>query len=103
MLICLNSAGQPWKSGFNASWIKFRKRLEAEGKIGKGLTIHGLRRTLAVLLKEAGLADSQIADVLGQSTAAIARMYAAGAQLPEMSKEAVVTIVWTREKENKAV
>jgi integrase len=101
--VCLNSDGNPWKTGFNASWIKFRKRLEAKKKIGAGLTIHGLRRTLAVMLKEAGLTDDQIADVLGQSTAAMGRLYAEGAQLPDKSQEAVLTLVWPEQKANKAV
>jgi integrase len=96
--ICVNSGGKPWKSGFNASWIKFRNGLEAEGKIEPGLTIHGLRHTLGKMLKEAGLADGQIADVLGQSSVAMARHYSDEAQLPQVSKEIVLELDWPGKK-----
>lgn len=101
--ICLNSEGKPWKSGFNASWAKFRNALIKAGKIGKGLTLHGLRHTLGIMLKEAGLDDSQIADVLGQTSTAMARFYAEGAALPESSKAAVLEMDWTGKKANRNV
>ncbi len=97
--ICLNSDNKPWKSGFNASWTKFRKGLEAEEKIVKGLTIHGLRHTLGKMLKEAGLPDGAIADVLGQSSVAMARHYSSEAELPAKSQDVVLQLDWPGKRE----
>jgi integrase len=84
--LCANSRGLPWTlSGFNSSWIKYRKRLEAEGRIGPGLTPYGLRHTVAVILREIGYDERSIADALGQKTIEMARHYAKGADLrPKM-------------------
>ena len=42
--LAVTSRGHPWtESGFNASFAKFKKTLEAEGAISPGLTPHGLR------------------------------------------------------------
>jgi integrase len=97
--ICLTSDRKPWKSGFNASWTKFRKSLEAEGKIATGLTLHGLRHTLGKMLKEAGLSDGAIADVLGQSSIAMARHYSDEAELPLKSREVVLELDWPGKRE----
>jgi integrase len=58
-----------------------RVRLEKEGRIGSGLTLYGLRHTVAVILREAGLDERAIADALGQETIEMARHYAKGADL----------------------
>ena len=80
--LCASSWGRPWaQGGFSASWLALRKRLEAEGKIGRGLTLYGLRHTLAVILRESGCDERTIADALGQKTTAMARHYAKGADL----------------------
>ena len=51
-----NSNGRPWTlSGFRASWRPVRMKLEAQGKIGPGLTLYGLRHTVAVILREIGM------------------------------------------------
>lgn len=84
--ICANSNGRPWTpSGFRASWRPVRRALEAAGKIGPGLTLYGLRHTVAVILREAGHDERTIADALGQKTIEMARHYAQGADLkPKM-------------------
>jgi integrase len=80
--LCANSRGKPWTlSGFNSSWQKFRHRLEREGRIGPGLTLYGLRHTVAVILREMGCDERTIADALGQETIEMARHYAKGADL----------------------
>lgn len=97
--ICVNRDGAPWKTGFNASWVKFRKRLEAEGKIDRGLTLHGLRHTLGKMLKEAGLPDGAIADILGQSSIAMARHYSNEAELPASSRQVLLNLSFPGKKE----
>jgi integrase len=84
--LCANSRGRPWtESGFNSSWQKFRRRLERDGVLGPGLTLYGLRHTVAVILREMGCDDRTIADALGQSDPRMALHYAKGADLkPKM-------------------
>jgi integrase len=81
--IAVNSYGERWtESGLAASWCKLRIRLEKQGLVDRGLTLHGLRHTLATRLREAGADDRTIADVLGQESLAMARHYSADAALP---------------------
>jgi integrase len=84
--LCANSHGRPWTgSGFRASWRTVKRKLEREGAIGPGLTLYGLRHTVAVILREAGCDERTIADALGQETIEMARHYAKGADLrPKM-------------------
>jgi integrase len=80
--LCANLDGRPWtESGFRASWRKLRIKLEREKKVGQGLTLYGLRHTVAVILREAGCDERTIADALGQKTIEMARLYAEGADL----------------------
>jgi integrase len=51
--------------------------LEAEGLIQSGLTLKGLRHTVATTLREVGLDERRIADLLGQKTLSMARHYRA--------------------------
>jgi integrase len=84
--LCANSDGKPWTlSGFRSSWRPIRLRLEKEGRIGSGLTLYGLRHTVAVILREMGRDERDIGDALGQKTIEMARHYAKGADLrPKM-------------------
>jgi integrase len=84
--LCANSNGRPWtRSGFRASWRPLRRRLEVAGRVGPGLTLYGLRHTVAVIMREAGWDERTIADALGQKTIEMARHYAKGADLrPKM-------------------
>jgi integrase len=80
--LCANSRGLPWTlCGFRASWRTLRIRLEKDGRIGPGLTLYGLRHTVAVILRESGCDERTIADALGQKTIEMARHYAKGADL----------------------
>jgi integrase len=82
MTLAVNSRGQPWTtSGFRASWRTFRLRLEAEGKVAPGLTFHGLRHTVATILREEGVDLRAIADLLGHATEGMARHYSGSADL----------------------
>jgi integrase len=82
--LCANSEGKPWtESGFRASWRTYRTKLRNAGAIGPGLTLYGLRHTVAVILREAGVDERGIADALGQRTIEMARHYSKGADLTE--------------------
>ena len=79
---CVHSRGRPWsQGGFSASWRLLRKKLEQEGRIRPGLTLYGLRHTMAVILRKSGCDERAIADALGQKTIEMARHYAKGADL----------------------
>jgi integrase len=50
--LCANSDGKPWTvSGFRASWRKYRLALERDNRVNPGLTLYGLRHTVAVILR----------------------------------------------------
>lgn len=87
-----NSLGRPWTdAGLRASWRTLRMKLEAEERIGSGLTLYGLRHTVAVILREAGLDERSIADALGQKTIEMARHYAKGADLSRKMRGVVAS------------
>ena len=91
--LCANSEGKPWTlSGFRASWRPIRLRLEKAGKVQPGLTLYGLRHTLAVVLREIGHDERAIADALGQRTIEMARHYAKGADLAPKMRALVATL-----------
>jgi hypothetical protein len=80
--LCANYYGDPWTmDGFRASWRRVRIKLEKEGRIGKGLTLYGLRHTVAVILREMGHHDRAIAGALGQETTDMVRRYTKGADM----------------------
>lgn len=74
--LCANSYGKPWTvSGFRASWRPIKLALEKAEKVEPGLTLKGLRHTVATILAEMKFDDRTIADYLGQKTEAMARHY----------------------------
>lgn len=80
--LCATKSGRPWTvDGFSASFRKIKDKLESEGQIGAGLTLYGLRHTVAVILREMGHSDRTIADMLGQTEPRMALHYAKGADL----------------------
>lgn len=94
--LCANSHGKPWTvSGFRASWRPIRLRLEKAGAIGKGLTLKGLRHTVATVLAELGFDERTIADMLQQETTAMARHYSRDAD--KSRKLAGVTVDFVAE------
>lgn len=75
--LCANSYGKPWTvSGFRASWRPIKLALEKAEKVEPGLTLKGLRHTVATILREMGFSLEIIAAYLGQKTEAMARHYA---------------------------
>ena len=66
--------------------------MEAEGLIHPGLTLKGLRHTVATTLREAGLDERRIADLLGQETLSMARHYSRSANLAAKNRETMATL-----------
>ncbi|KKB86444.1 hypothetical protein VW29_02470 [Devosia limi DSM 17137] len=97
--IAATSRGTAWtESGFRASWRKFRMALEQKGLVQPGLTIHGLRHTVATTLREQGFDTRTIADALGQKTEIMAAHYSKNADLK--NKMATVTDAMDRLHQN---
>lgn len=63
--ILTNTAGRPWKSGFNASWQA------SAWQPPEPLVFHGLRKSAVVMLLEAGATTAEVAAVTGQSLAMV--------------------------------
>jgi integrase len=99
-IIATNSRGKPWtESGFRASFFKFLKRLEKAGKIGPGLTYHGLRHTVGTLIIEAGGETRDVAAILGHQSDASSEHYSNRA---DRRKRATATIRrWERNERKK--
>jgi len=67
---------KPWTyPGFQTEWRKVKLALEAAGAVKSGLTLKGLRHTVATILAESGFDERTIADMLGQQTIEMARHY----------------------------
>ena len=80
--LAATSKGRPWSvAGFDTAWQRLRTRLEAEGWIEPGLTLHGLRHSVAHVLAEQGFSLRTIADALGHSSENMARHYSRDADL----------------------
>nr|WP_281035719.1 tyrosine-type recombinase/integrase [Rhizobium leguminosarum] len=74
--LCANSRGRPWTySGYSLNWDKLKKEYLEDGAIQPGLTLKGLRHTVASILAELGFDDRTTADMLGQEAETMARLY----------------------------
>ena len=72
-----------------STFSKFIGRLEADGKVEPGLTMHGLRHTPGMRLKEEGADDCTIADGLAQSGLLMARHYCRLANTSERDRKLI--------------
>lgn len=102
--ILATSMGKPWTyNGFSTVWHRFKKKLEADGEVQPGLTLKGLRHTVATTLREAGLEERQIADLLGQKTPSMARHYSRSANLADRNRITMDTLEKENERRSKIV
>lgn len=84
------------------AFFKLIRNLEEEGAVGKGLTFHGLRHTMATELSELGYDDRTIADMLGQKSEGMAAHYSRDANLINKLAPAISRME-EREKDRRAV
>lgn len=83
----------PWtESGFNSSFIKAMAALKKAGKIGRGLTFHGLRHTVGTLLIEANCDIDTVRRWLGQKTLAMAIHYSESADTSQRMRDVVAKL-----------
>ncbi len=91
--ILATSKGLPWTySGFSTVWHRFKAKHVAEGTLSAGLTLKGLRHTVATVLREAGVHPRDIADLLGQKTESMAQHYSRSARLTEGNRATMKTL-----------
>ncbi|WP_127114012.1 tyrosine-type recombinase/integrase [Shimia sediminis] len=102
--ILATSTGKPWTyNGFSTVWYRFKKKLECKDVVQPGLTLKGLRHTVATTLREAGLDERQIADLLGQKTPSMARHYSRSANLADRNRITMETLEKENERRSKVV
>ncbi|MES0826516.1 tyrosine-type recombinase/integrase [Ruegeria sp. SCP11] len=102
--ILASSNRKPWTyNGFSTVWHRFKKKLEAEGVVQPGLTLKGLRHTVATTLREAGLEERQIADLLGQKTPSMARHYSRSANLADRNRITMEALEKENERRSRVV
>lgn len=72
------------RSTLTTAFFSLLRRLRDEGKVGSGLSFHGLRHTLGTALAEAGCDPPTIAAALGQATTQMAEHYSRTANRREL-------------------
>jgi len=88
--LCATSQRKPWTvSGFRASWRPIKIKLEEEGSVQPGLTLKGLRHTVATILREMNMDYGTIANVLGQRTEAVVKHYSRRADMTKNTATAI--------------
>lgn len=81
-MLCVNSHGEAWtEMGFTASVRKFFASCVKREIASEGLTMHGLRHSVAAELRGQGYTLDQIKDYLGQETAQMAAHYSSSADV----------------------
>lgn len=70
LMICTRQDGTPWddEKQMQTAVSHYLRDLEAEGKIGAGTTLHGLRTSYAADLKRHGAATGDVAAALGDKS-----------------------------------
>lgn len=89
-VIVLGAYGRPIsRSRLTTAFFELLRELRAEGKVGDGLSFHGLRHTLGTALAEMGCDPPTIAAVLGQATTRMAEHYSRTANRRSLTGAAI--------------
>ncbi len=92
-LIVTGTRGKPLSgSGFRAMFFRKLKALEADGKVGSGLTFHGLRHTAGTMLAEAGASQLAIQRWLGHADAKMTNRYTNRAEGRRLTRAALTLL-----------
>jgi integrase len=71
-----NRSGHAYtENGFRAGFFKLIRQLVKEGKVGEGLTFHGLRHFVGTTIVDEGGSSKVVASILGQKTVQMADHY----------------------------
>lgn len=88
--ISTNSKGEPWVNRTSYTSV-LRYHLDELGM--EGYSIHGLRKSAASRMAEAGCSSKQIAAVLGHKTLAMVELYTREAEQKRLAQEAMKKLV----------
>lgn len=101
--IVVGVRGRPMSaSSFGSRFFDFIGKLRAAGKVGPGLSFHGLRHTCGTRLAEAGCDPATIAAVLGQQTTTMAEHYSRTAQRHHLATAGIARLEeWDRNEKRK--
>jgi integrase len=100
----LNRWGDPYTTnGFQGSFFKLIRELEAEGLVEDGLTFHGLRTSCATALAEAGCSAPQIMAVMAWKTLAVAEHYIRDAEQRRLAGQAFTMLLAAEEAAKAAI
>lgn len=96
LVMVTGERGRPFKgeSGFRTMFFRFIRDLEKAGKVGPGLTFHGLRHTVGAEVADAGGSIDDVKAALGHRSDAAAKVYMQGAD----SRRRAVRVVKIRER-----
>lgn len=97
----VNSRGKPWTAGgFSSNLYKVIAKLEKDGKVEPGLTLHGLRTSFAEEAADKGFTIRQIADGLAQRSTKSAEHYVRNIDRKKASNAISKSLDRTREVQN---
>lgn len=92
-IIVVGVRGHPFTSNdFRTRFFRVIRPLEMSGKIGKGLTFHGLRHTAATALADAGCDTRDIMSITGHKTEAMVARYTQSADQKRRARSAIAKL-----------
>lgn len=102
--VLASSNGKPWTyDGLSSAFHRLKRKLEKEEAIEPGLTMKGLRHTVATTLREEGKDEREIADLLGQTTTSMPRHYSRSANLSDKNRNTVKALDEANERRTEVV
>ena len=101
--IVTSEHGKPYRGGLAKAFETLRDRLLAEGKIGPGVTYHGLRHTVGATLADLGTDPRTIAAMLGDKSLAMAIHYSEGTDRRQRASAAVSSLERARAAKQSAL
>jgi integrase len=96
--IVTSTFGRSYGPGLSKAFRALIARLESEGRVGIGLTFHGLRHTAGARLGDLGVDPRTIAAMLGDKTLAMAIHYSEGTDRRQRASAAVASLEKARKR-----
>lgn len=91
--LCVKADGRPWTlEGFKTAWSRYRDELLKAGKIGPGVTYHGLRHTGPTFLEDAGYDEMQTKHLLGHGPRTVSGIYGASAERRKLLRDMALVV-----------
>jgi integrase len=102
--IVASTYGRPWTyDGLASAFHRLKRKLEGNEQVRPGLTMKGLRHTVATTLRQADVDDRRIADLMGQKTTSMAGHYSRSADLAAKNHNTIQTLDQANEQRTEVV